>query len=204
MTLRRDLPTFEQWKAAGSPQEPGVFRAASGSLVNVLTPSADQVRLEDIARSLSRQCRFGGHLAPHVEIYSVAQHSVFVSYAVPHDLALVGLLHDAAETFLQDLIKPNKLVLATNLYQTLEREWAWSIGQVFGVGSVLCELPEAVKLADRRALATEQRDLVLHATWDCDPYPQVITPLDLPSQSYQLFMDRFRELIGVHPRAQVT
>lgn len=75
------------------------IRTHSGWL-HVLTPTPDEIHIRDIAHALSMICRFGGHVD---SFYSVAQHSVIVSYHVPPDMALVGLLHDAAEFAVGDL-----------------------------------------------------------------------------------------------------
>ncbi len=80
----------------------------SGKLVNVLDPAPEDISIEDIAHSLSQTNRFNGHTSFP---YSVAQHSVMVSRVVAKEiprLALLGLLHDAAEAYTGDIISPIK------------------------------------------------------------------------------------------------
>lgn len=86
-------------------------------------PRPEDVRIEDIAAQLSRECRFGGALASHmamgsplalcpVETYSVAQHSVLVCDNVADPaLKLAALLHDVAEAYCKDIPKPIKTLL---------------------------------------------------------------------------------------------
>lgn len=83
-------------------------------------PHPEDVDILDIAHALSQQCRFNGMSS---EFYSVAQHSVIVSDLVRIDTndlmaAYVGLLHDAAEAYVGDLIKPIKIHLSN--FQDLE------------------------------------------------------------------------------------
>ena len=70
------------------------------------SPDAAEVDIKDIARSLARQCRFDGHV--NVEHYSVAEHSIYVSELVAPEFALDGLLHDAAEAYIGDIVSPVK------------------------------------------------------------------------------------------------
>ena len=72
-----------------------------------------QIRLLDIAKSLSRQCRFTGHLLPNVEMYSVAEHCVLVSTILEMQgedpvTVFAGLMHDTAEAYLSDIAAPFK------------------------------------------------------------------------------------------------
>ncbi|WP_124194538.1 phosphohydrolase [Natrarchaeobius chitinivorans] len=81
----------------------------SGIRIDPLAPAPDRIRLEDVAHGLSQTCRFSGQSE---FFYSVASHSLFVSYelAREHDsvVQLYGLLHDAAEAYITDLPRPVK------------------------------------------------------------------------------------------------
>lgn len=70
----------------------------------------DDVDLEDIAQSLSQQCRYNGHTT---RFYSTAEHCGHIAEWLWRetqnaDLALAGLLHDANEAYLSDLPRPTK------------------------------------------------------------------------------------------------
>lgn len=90
------------------------METASGREVNLLDPQPSSIYLGDIAHALSNQCRFNGHVR---RFYSVAEHSVLVSRLIehhfPHDvqLQLAGLMHDAAEAYIGDMISPVKFAL---------------------------------------------------------------------------------------------
>ena len=68
-------------------------------------PRPGDVRIADIAHSLSMQCRYGGH-SP--QFYSVAEHSVLLSRRVSPENQLWALMHDSPETYLKDTIRPIK------------------------------------------------------------------------------------------------
>jgi hypothetical protein len=130
------------------------IQAASGTKIILDDPDNTPIYLHDISASLSRICRFNGHLK-RAALYSVAQHSVLVSDHCEDPKA--GLLHDAAEAYLGDVVGPLKELLPE--YKVLEDLWQRRIERAFQlpVGALSTE---AVKRADRQALATEARDLI--------------------------------------------
>lgn len=163
-----------------------------------LDPRPEDVCIEDIAHALALQCRYNGHC---LEFYSIAQHSVLVSQVVEakaivnhKEVALIGLLHDAAEAYVGDMIRPLKRSLPA--FQSAETLVALAIGERFGVRLDL--LPSMVEEADNRLLSTEARDIVLGGgrTWNLPLPPFVgmrIEPVG-PKEAEALFLARWNEL----------
>ena len=89
----------------------GCIETFTGRLINPLRPDESEVDIEDIAHSLSMQCRFNGHCA---RFYSVAEHSVHTAklaemlFPKDPDIAKFALLHDASEAYLCDIPRPLK------------------------------------------------------------------------------------------------
>lgn len=181
------------------------FQTWSGRRFYPANPRPEDVFPADIAHALARICRFAGHV---VEFCSVAQHSVLVSELVPPHLALHGLLHDAAEAYVGDLISPMKWALRDrsqslggSAFDQIERGVERAILQRFD----LQELPEddsaIVKHADLRALATERRDLLRPSAhiWEClegiEPDARVIVPIG-PRTAEAEFLDRLDALLA--------
>lgn len=156
-------------------------------------PNPDAIVIQDIAHSLSMQCRFSGHCR---KFYSVAQHCVLVSYLCDSADAFWGLLHDASEAYLVDLPRPLKHSGEFNAYKVFEARMQAAICKRFGLPEVE---PISVKNADKLLLYTEARDLMgpLHADWqnEVDPLPFKIDPLS-QQDAKNLFMKRFYELMG--------
>jgi len=61
--------------------------------------------IEAIAHSLSRICRYGGHVSQYL---SVAQHSVAIAKLCSPENVLEALLHDASEAYVGDIPAPMK------------------------------------------------------------------------------------------------
>ena len=77
----------------------------SGKSFSPLSPTIEDIEIEDIAHALSLQCRYAGHCLYH---YSIAQHSVLVSRYVSQENKLWGLLLDASEAYPMDVPMPIK------------------------------------------------------------------------------------------------
>jgi uncharacterized protein len=140
-----------------------------------LDPQPEDVDIRDIAHALANQCRFAGHCR---EFYSVAQHSVLVALALPPELQVYGLLHDAAEAYLVDLPRPVKR--SVKGYLEAEEKVLEAIAQHF---EILLPIPEAVFAEDNNALLTEKRDLMAPCpkNWSFPPgvklWEEAIDPL---------------------------
>lgn len=155
--------------------------------------SPDAICIEDIACALSNLCLFTGHVQ---DFYSVAQHSVHVSYLVPPEFALEALLHDAAEAYCNDIFAPLKQLLPD--YRERIGSVEKAIAGKFGLPA---HMSAEVKEADLIMLATERRDLDLDdgTPWPVlegvEPAAFLLSPLN-PRQSRVLFLQRFYDLNG--------
>jgi hypothetical protein len=168
------------------------FQTYTGKAFWLLDPRPEDVCIEDIARGLAYQCRFNGHTK---RFFSIAQHSVLVSQHVGNDrsVQLWGLLHDAAEAYLGDMVRPLKLFMPE--YREAEARVTRCIVERFGLSP---EEPMIVKSADNTVMATEKRDLMGPSPrewWaeDIPPLPGKIDPLP-PPEAELLFWERFKEL----------
>ncbi len=88
-----------------------------------LSPRMEDICIEDIAHSLSMLCRFTGHCK---RFYSVAEHSILVSYFCDPADRRHALLHDGSEYGLTDLPTPLKRMLATesrDLMSPNHKDW---------------------------------------------------------------------------------
>ncbi len=177
----------------------------SGNRFYPLEPRIDRVAIEDIAHGLAYQCRFNGQTR---EFYSVAQHSLVVAQLVPPPLRLAALLHDAAEAYLGDMVKPLKVLLPQ--FAALEEGVTDIIAATFGIDF---SDYAPIKRADLIALATEKRDLMPHSVerWayldGIAALPDTIVPMS-PGQAKHSFLETFamlskpQEIIGAHLAAQ--
>ena len=174
----------------------GIFNSASGKKINIRNPNEDQIDINDIACGLSKICRFGGQIKL---FYSVAQHSLLVTSMLPASLKPAGLLHDAPEAYLGDVIKPLKVMLPE--YNKLENFFEIVIAKKFGLSPGFSKIPE-VKAADKKALELE------HAAFQrYDPYNLAVAlyegglmdhPYDeyvwFPSRAYTAFLNAYSDI----------
>ncbi len=105
------------------------IKTVSGIDFTILDPQPEMIRIEDIAHALSKLCRYGGHCK---EFYSVARHSIIMSYLVKPGFELEALLHDATEAFIGDCVTPLKKILPEfnviedNLYKIIANKYGLS------------------------------------------------------------------------------
>lgn len=118
-----------------------------------MAPAAEDVYPEDIAHALSLLCRYNGHVR---RFYSVAEHCVHVSRSLGPEWALWGLLHDATEAYVGDMIRPLKLHMPD--YRAAEDRVMVAIAERFGLSTA--EMPDAVRQADNRVLLDERAALM--------------------------------------------
>jgi hypothetical protein len=171
------------------------FRTYTGRLVHPLEPSPSEISVFDVAHSLSQMCRFLGHTEG---FYSVAQHSVLVSQHVPREDALWGLLHDASEAYICDMPAPLKHDPRMSVYRDTEDLLMAAICARYDLRP---EMPLSVKIADKRLLATEFRDVTTidDPDWirlECgfEPLSDYHIASWAPSFAESMFLDRFEEL----------
>jgi len=156
-------------------------------------PDPAEINPIDIAHALSNLCRYTGHTR---HFYSVAQHSVFVANLLPRELRFIGLMHDAAEAYINDIATPLKNLLGN--YREIEAR-AWKA--ICIRFDLPLELPPEVKHADLVALATERRDLMAeHAeVWPSlagiNPSPRAVLPL-MPEDAKFIWLNAFVTLGG--------
>lgn len=152
----------------------------------------DDICISDIAHSLSLICRFNGHCQ---EFYSVAQHSIIVADQLKTGRQrLWGLLHDAAEAYIGDIVTPIKQHLPE--FKKIERD----ILRLVAVKYTLpWPIPSEIKDMDLRVLATEHRQLMaVQIDW---PSMDGIAPLEIEIEPMTAadakiaFLCRFAEVV---------
>jgi len=128
-------------------------RLTSGQDVDLLNPDPDTILIQDIASHLSRIQRYNGILAKCSDQpmgLSVGIHSLMVAKLLPGSLKLQGLLHDATEAYMGDLVGPLKDIIPE--FKEIENNLMLAIMQKFDLGFPLHPL---VKEMDKRCLAAE-------------------------------------------------
>lgn len=169
----------------------------TGKKFRPLEPDLDLICIEDIAHSLSLQCRFTGHCR---YFFSVGSHSLLVSLLLKDSgannlLMLWGLLHDAAETYLTDVASPLKHQPAFQPYRDAESTLMAAICMKFNLSPAQ---PPEVHEADLLALSAEAHQLMGDISdWNLvDPPKGIrISPVAPVDVEYE-FREIFRGLYG--------
>ncbi len=140
------------------------FTTWSGRKFYLTDSRASEVDPRDIVHATARICRFGGHAS---EFYSVAQHlclayegALTLGHKPDSDVARWALIHDAAEAYVGDMIRPLKYFLKDD-YRGIESRIEASIEVRF-----LCQpspkVRAQVKEIDARLLYNEALRLMPH------------------------------------------
>jgi uncharacterized protein len=133
------------------------IRLRSGLYFDLADPKPDQFAFSDIAGALSKICRFGGQIA---DFYSVAEHCFHCCEVARQDgqcldTQIAVLMHDAAEAFCGDVVKPLKVML--DEFAEVERRVEAAIAEKFLIdfdreSAYIREVDQAMLIAERNAL----------------------------------------------------
>jgi hypothetical protein len=188
---------------------------ASGKKFFPYAPAPEQVDIETIARHLACQARWNGatrhRFLPDRIYYSVAEHSVYVADYVANeldrpDLAFDALMHDAAEAYIPDLIRPLKYSPEFRApFKAVEERIEKVIAKKF---RLQFPMPKEVKTADDALCLAEWNQIVPRDAGEIwqNALETEVKPAHIgiamlqPLEAYRLFMDRFNALVGLHER----
>lgn len=169
----------------------------TGRKINPGTMLKEDVDINDIAWALSHLCRYNGHCD---HFYSVAQHSVYVSYVV-EELGgdpKKGLLHDATECYIGDMVRPVKYRDGMQSFRDLEDRIGKVIEEAFQLDGEM--MTKEVKEGDNILLHTEKDQILMNSPdwgWGEDiPRMEEKISLMYPPEAYEFFIKRYEELFG--------
>ncbi len=161
----------------------------TGHAVYPLHLKPEDIKLADIAHSLSQQARYNGHSKFP---YWVGQHCVLIARALkrdgyPIDVQRVGLMHDASEAYTGDITKPMKNSLNTKIRELgysgkflkdIEHDIERRIALKFGLAWPWCDTVEEY---DTRITQDEKAQIFVEqdAVWTI-PMP----PLDVKIEEW--------------------
>ena len=185
-------------------------RMLSGRRLDILSPSPLDIEIEDIAHGLARVTRWNGQTKGTYGL-SVAQHSLLVEEILSRNAPqlaqkwrLAGLIHDAPEYVIGDMITPFKAALGP-LYRQIEARLQEAVHIRFGLPA---ELPPGIihyiKRADRMASFIEATQIAGFADAEAKklfskprgtPADYKIIPLP-PEKAAKAFLRRFDLLFG--------
>ena len=185
-------------------------RMLSGRRLDILSPSPLDIEIEDIAHGLARVTRWNGQTKGTYGL-SVAQHSLLVEGILSRNAPqlaqkwrLAGLIHDAPEYVIGDMITPFKAALSPR-YQQIEARLQEAVHIRFGLPA---ELPpgiiHSIKRADRMAAFIEATQIAGFAQAEAKklfskprgtPADYKLIPLP-PEKAAKAFLRRFELLFG--------
>lgn len=160
----------------------------SGEMFNPLTATKDDIEIVDIAHALGMVCRYAGHVR---RFYSVAEHCVLMSHTVDPEHALWALLHDAAEAYVGDMVRPLKHQMPA--YQAAEDRLISVITTKYNLP---VEMPAQVKEHDTR-IVVDERDQLMAPSREPWGMLEGFAPLGVTIQGWdpytagEKYLDRF-------------
>jgi len=167
-------------------------------------PEKSSVTVADISLSLSRIPRYNGHTPFH---YSVAQHCLlmldcmkYMPIAYTPEEELHVLLHDAAEAFMGDMIRPLKHLPGMKAYRDLESVVFVTIYDKLNVPLPTAEQSERVKTLDDKIMIAEIHTFMKNIdSWKDiiageKPLPVEIAPMT-ESEVYTAYTTKLKRLI---------
>ena len=165
-----------------------------------LEPRIEDIKIEDIAHSLSLMTRANGHFN---HFYSVAQHSVNCykeakSRGYSERVQLGCLLHDASESYISDITRPVKRNLPE--YSVIEEKLQKLIFERFGLGDLCIQEEEQIRMIDDALLYYEFETLMNVCL--SEVLPQKTIEHDLSQRDFKAiekqFLSAFYQLTGQH------
>lgn len=150
--------------------------------IDVLHPNPARISIPDMAHRLALQCRFSGACSRH---YSIAEHSINVAKFVPRRIAIHGLLHDAHEAYLGDVIRPLK-VFGPAWYLRAAAALDEAVRQKLSIPALDLEGSKHIKQAD---------DAMLWFEWIALMPPPVPSDIVRPSSLRSVFISRHEVLM---------
>jgi 5'-deoxynucleotidase YfbR-like HD superfamily hydrolase len=180
------------------------LETVSGKKVDVSNPDPSTIDISDIAWALSRMPRFSGHTIPYIP-YSVAQHCIRVMKELaPHgpQIQLYGLLHDAAEAYINDLPSPVKHIPEIHaVIKKLEDRLMLTIYEALDIRPPTAEEEAIVKESDKIQQAVEAHNFMYSRGSDWN-LPKVtfkkLQEFEQPKTSveaYELFLGYYEILL---------
>jgi len=175
------------------------IKVAAGHYIDLANPTPDAIDIDTIAAALSKLCRFGCHCP---RFYSLAEHCVHatalaISEGYVGDALRAVFLHDAAEAYIGDVVKPLKVMLPD--YAVVEARMEQAVAGSFGINFE--RWADTVKRFDRMMLKAEKLTLWPDDREEWQGFAeiearQVIFRFWMPDDAERAFL-RFAETLGL-------
>jgi 5'-deoxynucleotidase YfbR-like HD superfamily hydrolase len=136
---------------------PHLKEMPSGALVDPLDPDPELVFIEDVAHCLARIARFAGCVETYVVNHALIVAGLLLTEGRSARVVLHGLLHDAHEAYLGDVVRPLKYKPEMAFYREACDRVQATIYRALGLPDPTEEEAEIVKRADDVSLVVEAR-----------------------------------------------